>query len=170
MENEKLLTVFDFFRKLGIEIPVQVNNVIEDVFKENDVIDTVNCYFLEDVDTFEKDMTIKNTSYIDLKTGAGKGTNVSTWTYYGNILYSLSEDFRILDINDSEFILSDLKDDNYSTLEDPNDWCIIVTENLQWDSTSGSDADKVVRKNVILSIYCPQYDEEASQENLEDNK
>ena len=64
--NEKLQKVLDYFEEIGVEIPTPVKNSIEDVFDENDQIDTVDLYMKEDAETFMDEASFKDMVIVDL--------------------------------------------------------------------------------------------------------
>ena len=79
--NEKLQKVLDYFEEIGVEIPTPVKNSIEDVFDENDQIDTVDLYMKEDAETFMDEASFKDILFGNCLlrlSGAGQWANRST--------------------------------------------------------------------------------------------
>lgn len=154
MDKEKINQVFQYFESMSIEIPTAVKNSIEDVFEENDNIDSVDCYHSESIEDFEKDITVKNDVVLSLgdeKTPCEHhGYITNMYTYYGDVNRVLHESIKLRDQTDELETISDYSGGDFSTLNNPADWAIIVIETVTWDGKDNSFA-----RVPKLVIYCP---------------
>ena len=159
--NEKLETVRNYFKEMGVEIPISVMNAIEDVFDENDVVDNVDVYMKEDAETLLDDVSFKDIVTIDIS-GKSEGSRHNVFTYYGdvafdeNIMITLNKGDEIIDTLDdikSTFSTDD-KEMNISRF-DENDWAIILIEHITWEAP----CEKENRTNLLV-IYCPESGED----------
>jgi hypothetical protein len=155
--NEKLQKVLDYFEEIGVEIPTPVKNSIEDVFDENDQIDTVDLYMKEDAETFLDEASFKDMVIVDLS-GKSTGSRHNTYTYYGDVLYdenlvvSLNKGEEVVELIDdikSPFS-TDEKECNISRFDD-TDWVILLLEHITWEAPCESES----RENILV-IYCPE--------------
>ena len=67
MDTEKFNKVLDYFSNSNIQLPTDVKNSIEDVFRENDNIEEVQCYHKDELDDFQKDLKLSRdiTIYVE---------------------------------------------------------------------------------------------------------
>jgi hypothetical protein len=157
--QEKLKKILDFFKENKVELPIDVNNALEDVFNENKEIDEVNIYFKEDADLFEDDLILTNNVVADLKNPSSGSVN-NVFTYYGEVDFSLSEFVRLVDGEEVvEEITSIDRLDNPSKLNRES-YAVILVENVKWEK------GEVTRK-PNLSIYCPQNSPDAEESESE---
>ena len=162
--NEKLQRVLDYFNEIGIEIPIPVKNNIEDVFDENDQIDSVDLYMKEDAETFLDEASFKDIVIVDLS-GKSTGSRHNTFTYYGdlvfdeNLVVSLNRGDEVVELIDDikAPFSTDEKECNISRF-DENDWVILLIEHITWEAPC--EAEK--RENVLI-IYCPESGDEDSE-------
>jgi hypothetical protein len=146
--NEKLKKVLDFFAESKVELPIDVNNALEDVFNENkEITDEVSVYFKEDADLFEDDLILANNVNADLK-GPSNGSVNNVFTYYGEIDFSLSEFVRL---TNGEEVVEEIT--NIDQLDKPSklnreSYAVVLVENVKWEK------GEIVKK-LNLYIYCP---------------
>jgi hypothetical protein len=146
--SEKLQKILDFFKENQIELPIDVNNALEDVFNENEEVDNVDMYFREDAEVFEEDIILANNVNADLK-GPSSGSMNNVFTYYGEIDYSMSEFIRLVD---GEELIEEIT--MIDQLEVPSRlnrdmYAIVLIENVQWEKGE-------VKREPHLYVYCPE--------------
>ena len=144
----------------GIDVPISVKNSIEDVFMENDNVESVDCYHLEDLDQFQNDLSMNNN--IDMIVG-GKhiGSINNVWTYYGDIEYSYSESIRLLDKNNNVIDdISNIESNHETFVASEKDWVVTLVERVNWGETDD------VERHLGLYIYCPHSSEPDPTENI----
>ena len=148
---------------MGTFLPTDVRNSIEDVFSENDKIDGVTCYYKEEKEEFEKDLTLEN--FVEMSvSGINHGKTNNIWTYYGNITYSLTE--KILLINENNEVEEEISniDPTYpTTIDDDSDFAVVLREVVEWDSREGND----VKRTLNMFIYCPEFSETEEEDPYE---
>ena len=83
MDIEKYNAVLDYFEANEIDMSIEIKNSIKDAFEENDTIDSVECYFREDSETFAKDITLTKRMVSNLD-GGSEGETVDVYSYYGD--------------------------------------------------------------------------------------
>lgn len=153
MDKEKFNIVINSFDDVGIKIPTEVYNSIEDVFLENDSIDEVIVYDISEIDIIQEKLTITNKAnmYVD---GRHEGEKTNVYTYYGDISFSLSEYVNLCepDGNVIEEIVH-FDDEGGSIIEVPKKWNVILLETITWDS---NEKDGPVKQKLTLYIYCPE--------------
>lgn len=159
MDKEKFDAVLNYFSDQNIELPTEVKNAIEDVFSENDDVESVECYHRGDLDVFEKDIKLKNILRTSIN-GKTFGIINNVWTYYGDIKYSLSEDYGLEDNEGNIEEISKIEDEENSVINNPDDYDIVLIEKVEWDN----EKDKTVHKTLTLYIYCPVDLEEDDEE------
>lgn len=141
---------------MGTFLPTDLRNSIEDVFSENDKIDGVTCYYREEREEFEKDLTLENFVEMSL-TGINHGKTNNIWTYYGNLTYSLTEKILLINENgETEEEISKLEPEFQTILEEPDDFAVVLKETVEWDTRVGTD----VKRELNMYIYCPESSEE----------
>ena len=168
MDKNKFDQVVHYFDSMSISIPTAVKNAIQDVFEENDNIANVDCYHAEDIIDFEKDITATNT--IDMLLGVADtqgphhGSVDNMYTYYGDINRALHESILLKDA-DGETLeeISGFSSGEYSLLNNPADWAVIVVEKVEWDSKDNSFS-----RTARLIIYCPINDEDEEDAKFRD--
>jgi hypothetical protein len=149
--SEKLTKIYDFFNESKIELPTDVKNAIEDVFNENDGVEDVDIYFLEDSELFEKDLTLKNevNAYLN---SPSTGSSNNVFTYYGEIDFSLSEFVKLYD---GETLLEEITRidlaDKFTKVNESM-FAVVLVERLKWE-------DGKLAKHLKLHIYCPKSSE-----------
>ena len=159
MDTEKFNKVLDYFSNSNIQLPTDVKNSIEDVFRENDNIEDVQCYHKDELDDFQKDLKLSRdiTIYVN---GSSKGYDIAPFTYYGQIDFSLSEHLVLIekDQKGNESVKSELvnidNSDIPSLVFDPKEYQIILLETTSWNSP---DPFQIHDR---LFIYCPEENKE----------
>lgn len=150
MDKDKFNKVLEYFRELDIEVPTEVKNAIEDVFMENDNVESVECFHPEDIESFQNTLKLVN----DVKMWAdGKniGQTNNVWTYYGDMRYSLSETIVLLDKNDQLLEeISKLENNEPTTVNDPTSYAVVFLEKVKWNSEKAEYS-----RTQELYIYCP---------------
>jgi hypothetical protein len=73
MDSEKFNAVVGYFNDLRITLPTEVKNSLEDVFQENDNIESVEVYHPEDRDAFQTDLRLFNNVTLSM-TGTNEGS------------------------------------------------------------------------------------------------
>jgi len=147
--NDKHEKILKFFSESKIELPIDVANSIEDVFNENENIDDAVIYFREDLNELEADLIIVNEvdAYLD-KPSSGSIQN--TFTYYGDIDYSVSEFVSLYGEKERVVeIITAINNQELPSRIKPDSYAVILIENVEWGE------GKITRK-PILYIYCPE--------------
>ena len=146
MDTEKFNKVLDYFSNSNIQLPTDVKNSIEDVFRENDNIEDVQCYHKDELDDFQKDLELSRDITI-YSSGDSKGYDIASFTYYGE-----------KDQKGNEIVKSELVNiDNSgipSLVFDPKEYQVILLETTSWNSP---DPFQIHRR---LFIYCPEENKE----------
>lgn len=154
MDTTKFKAVIDYFKNLNIDLPTDVVNAIEDVFKENDNIENIQCYFRNELNDFQHDLRLFNKIKI-YTDGKSIGSIANVFTYYGQINFSLSEETTLLNRNkDVEDIIETITNIDNSEVDslvyDPEEFEVVLFETLTWN-TPGTPSRK-----VELYIFCPE--------------
>lgn len=150
MDAEKFKLVLDYFTSNGITLPTEVQNAIQDVFEENDNIDSVNCYHKEDIGEIRKDLHLRNNVRCDIN-GSSKGELMSTWSYYGAVEFALSEKIYLVEGESILEVISEVETGGEeSYFYDEKDYAVILLETTKWE-TPGN-----LKKEDVLYIYCPK--------------
>lgn len=150
MNQEQFDAVIAYFDDLNIELPHDVKNSIEDVFRENDNISSVECYHSEDIEQFEQDLQPVNIVIMNLD-GSNSGEIHNFFTYYGGVEHDLLEKIQLYNGDDLHTDISNIDGTGTSRLEDTKDYTVILVEKTTWDT---SEKTAPVVEN-ILYIYCP---------------
>ena len=147
--SDKLEKILEFFKSEKIELPIDVNNAIEDVFNENDTINNVDIYFREDANVFESDLLLENRVDAHLNKPSSGSVN-AVFTYYGDIEYSLSEFVTLYnDENEVEEQITSIDNrDSHSRL-DPDRYAVVLLEKITWENGK-------IERTPNLFIYCPE--------------
>lgn len=149
-QQEKFQATIDYFEEMNIQLPTEVRNAVEDVFNENDDIDSVEIYHKEDLEILQSDLKLKNNVILEL----GKmhhGTVNNVWTYYGGASFSLSEKILLLKENgDIEEEISNIENDAATIIDNPTEYSVILHEVVDWD------IDGDITRVMKLYIYCPE--------------
>jgi hypothetical protein len=148
--EEKFKKIVEFFAGRNIDIPTDVRNAIEDVFKENDSINDVDIYFREDVELLETDLILLKEIDAYL-TEPSSGSVDDVYTYYGEINYSVSEFYNLYDDRKSDKLLTEVVNiDNQNGLSSVNkdQWAAVMVETNKWNES------KIEKKQRVF-IYCP---------------
>lgn len=133
----------------GINLPIAVQNSIQDVFEENDDINDVGVYFKNELENFETDITFENEVMITLGKSS-EGIMYDHFTYYGDIDYSASENYKLIDSNNNE--VQDISSYNpgiNSKVIDSDDYAVVLIETVEWDSEGN------ISKTASMKIYAP---------------
>lgn len=167
MDKEKFDSVLNYFDSMGIVLPTEVKNSIEDVFLENDNLETVECYHREELDAFQHDTKPINIVNINLD-GSSSGEVTNVWTYYGDIKMFLKEEIRLVRKDSSvEEDISIIENPNDSIVGNIDDYVVLLRELVTWDTTTSSNTTR----KVNLLIYCPKSDDpEEIEVNIQYNK
>lgn len=147
MDIEKYNAVIDYFTANEIELSIEIQNSIKDAFEENDVIDSVECYFREDVETFANDITITKKVISNLN-GASSGENTDVYSYYGDPEFAVNEYIEICRGDEILTTVTDIQTDEKTSF-DPDDFVILLLEKHKWE-------DKEYKREYVLLIYCPK--------------
>lgn len=144
-------------------MPTEVKNSIEDVFDENESIDDVICYHIDDYEEFQKDLKLENKVKLYFN-GNNEGIITDVWTYYGEVYHSLSEDISLYGDDEKIFPVEISKIENAEPtyLSNINSYAVILHEITEWKTSEKID------KKRILFIYCPVSLEEEPQEDRYD--
>ena len=153
MDKEKFNIVINSFDDVGIKIPTEVYNSIEDVFSENDTVDHVIIYDISEIDEIQEKLTIVNKAnmYID---GRNDGEKTNVYTYYGDVSYSLSEYVNLCEPDGT--VIEEVvhfEDEGISIIEAPKKWNVVLLENISWDT---KEKEGPIRQELNLYIYCPE--------------
>ena len=152
MNTENFNAVIDYFKELNIELPTEVRNSIEDVFHENDDVEGVECYHLDDREEFEKDLSLVTNVSVSLE-GWSTGLKYNVWTYYGLVNYSLKENINLVGNSEEDFIeeITPEFNSDETLIENPADYVITLLEKVEWDTRKNN----VEKRELNLCIYCP---------------
>jgi hypothetical protein len=147
--KEKFIKTIEFFKEQNIELPTDVRNSIEDVFNENDSVNDVDIYFREDIDVLQSDLVLVNEVDAYLETPSS-GTVANTFTYYGEVDYSLSELVNLYDKDDKVLLdITNIDNQEVSTRVNPDKYAVILIETTVW-------GEGKMEKKPKLFIYCPE--------------
>jgi hypothetical protein len=152
MENKHQQTL-QFFTDNDIDLPIAVQNALEDVFAENNIIEHVDIYFKDDYELLGEELRVINEIDVYLEQPSS-GSVFNVFTYYGDIEYSVSEFVNLLDNNGN--IIEDITHiDNRDALSqaNPEDFLIVIFEKLEWSEGN-------LTRDPKLVIYCPEILEE----------
>lgn len=164
MNTEKFTLVIEYFKDMGITIPTAVRNAIEDVFMENDDVQTVECYHAEDLDQFQLDL--KMGTKIEMVLGDKHSGNLNNvWTYYGNIEYSYNENIKLIKDESVEEDISNIESGHDTFVAEPNDWVVTLVEKVSWGDYNDDESTNIKRETTLF-IYCPVNSEPEPFENL----
>lgn len=165
MDTEKYQQVLRYFENEGVTLPTDVKNSIEDVFMENDNVEGVQCYYRDEIDSFQADLTLNNS--IDIYTnGTSIGSVYLTFTYHGQIDISLSKETRLISReNNIDSLVEEItheENENPSMVYDPNEYNIILVEALTWNAPG-----EPTRRSQLY-IYCPDLVSTEEEDNAND--
>ena len=138
-ENEELKgQLLNLFKEDKIELDPEISDVIDEVFDEFDLAngeeDSVNIYFKEDKDVFERDLTINNNYQIKVN-GLSSGVYTATYTFIDNLDYAMNEKtILVYDNTLVETLVDFTNKDARTMIRDENEWCIVVTERICWEN------------------------------------
>lgn len=154
MDSEKFNTVLEYFNSEGITLPTDVRNAIEDVFLENDAVENVTCYFQDELDSFQNDLKFKNQIKI-YTNGQSTGIIHNTFTYYGQVDFSVSEETTLLEKNgESEAVIEGItnidNNDIPTLVYDSSEYDVVLLETLIWNTPNAPT------RTSQLFIYCPE--------------
>lgn len=152
-KNEKIESVKSFFSDNGIVIPIAVGNAIDDVFLENEDLDGVDVYTSREKDDLQRDLSIKNEVYINVSKESS-GNVMSSFTYYGNIEFSVSDKYFLKQEDELVDVLVD-SFNREETVIDFSDWAVVLIETISFEN-------KDYKKELNLKIYCPEIIEEVN--------
>lgn len=138
----------------GVNLPQDVYNSIEDVFAENDNINNAFLYFKNNLEDLQNDLTFKNVVTINLS-GETKGEKYDHYTYYGEIDFADSEDYKVYKDGNELYKLSDYNPGYTAQVLFPEEYAVVLVEKVNFDNSG-------LNINDDLYIYCPQ--EELSEE------
>ena len=154
--KEKHQRLLEFFKEQGVELPIDVNNALEDVFNENDSVEDVNIYFKEDADLFGEDLILVNDVKAQLK-GPSEGKSNNVFTYYGEVDYSLSEFVKLMDGDKVLEEVTNVDQIDAATTINQSMFAIVLIERVEWK-------DAKISKKAEMYVYCPQESKDAQQE------
>ena len=151
--NEKHQQILDYFNENDIDLPIAVKNAIEDVFNENDEIETVDIYFKDDYELLGEELKVINEvdAYVEKPSS---GTVYVVITYYGEVEYSVSEFVNLYQGRDLLEDITHIDNRNALTEANPSDYAVIIFEKLTWGNGTS-------KREPRLVIYCPEILEEA---------
>lgn len=143
----------EFFSKNNIQLPIEVQNAISDVFDENDFNDddSVNIYFKEDLDSFQSDTMLLKQLNVQVRGGNSSGDILDKYSYYGVLTTegAYSENIALYDGEEMINQLSYIEPTEINKVENPDDYCVVVIEESEFH---------MGEYNVIprLYIYVPK--------------
>lgn len=147
MDIEKYNAVLDYFEANEIEMSIEIKNSIKDAFEENDTIDSVECYFREDSETFAKDITLTKRMVSNLD-GGSEGETVDVYSYYGDPEFVVNEHIELVRGDESVVVLTDIDNEDLTDF-DREDFVVLLFEKHKW-------SDKEHNTELTLLIYCPK--------------
>lgn len=158
MDQAKFEELLGYFTENGITLPTDVRNAIEDVFHENDNVESVICYHIDEAEEFQNDLKLTNEVNMYI-TGKSSGVVNNVWTYYGGMQYSLSEYIRLLEENGTLIEdISKIENDEVSLLYNLKEYVVVLLEKVSWE-TPGN-----LTREQVLYIYCPESLDEGDPE------
>ncbi len=151
--NEKHEVVLKFFNENNIDLPIDVANALQDVFDENELVQTVEIYSKEDIDEIESDIQIVNEIDVFLSKPSS-GSFQKAFTYFGYVDHSVSEFVKLYDL-DNKVLENITNIDNRSANSkiDSSDYVILLIETVEWGNLE-------MTTTPILYVYCPESFEE----------
>ena len=158
--QERFNMVVSYFEDLNIDLPVEVKNAIEDVFRENDNVENVECYHLEDKEQFETDLSPTNIVMMNMD-GSNSGEVHNYFTYYGGVEHDLLEQIHLYDGDELHTEISNIEGTGKSFLENDSEYTIILIEVTKWNTS-----EKELTVENTLMIYCPEPGEGYTEEDL----
>lgn len=163
MDNQKFEAVVGYFEDLNIDLPYDVKNSIEDVFRENDEIEDVQCYHAEDAEQFGIDLAPQNIVIMNTN-GGHSGESVSFFTYYGEVEHDLLEQIILYEGEEVHTEISKIDGTGRSKILDVNDYIVILVERTVWDNSTPDS--NILTLQRTLMIYCPISGDGLSEEDL----
>lgn len=159
MDKEKYEQVLKYFTDEGISLPTEAKNAIEDIFMENDNIDSVQCYYSSELEDFLNDITLKNETIMFMD-GHSRGTIYNVYTYCGDTQISLSE-YTVLaekepDENEEINVLETITNyqaEGKSIVFNSKEYNFVLLEKIHWE------APGEIKKENSVYLYCPVNDE-----------
>ena len=146
-KNENFIAIANYFAEVGIQVPIEIMNGIEDACDENDNITAVDCYFKEDLDSFITDITFNNNIKIDVS-GKSVGSNTDVFSYYGDPEYVCNERIELCNGEDVITTITDNVSEEKTAI-DIEDYVVLVIEKQTWDTPEHTI-------DTRLLIYCPE--------------
>ena len=131
-ENEELKgQLLNLFKEDKIELDPEISDVIDEVFDEFDLAngeeDSVNIYFKEDKDVFERDLTINNNYQIKVN-GLSSGVYTATYTFIDNLEYAMNEKTDLIyDNTIIETLVDFTNKDARTIIKDENEWFVFMS-------------------------------------------
>ena len=117
---------------------------------ENDNVNNVVCYHPDELEEFQKDLTLKNEIKLSME-GLNVGSVNDIFTYYGEIEYVVSRSTKLFGINgEEEETIDEYFPDGTSRVIEPKEYAVVLIEKVDWDSE-----EKKITRNDTLYIYCP---------------
>lgn len=125
--------VLSFYRAKNITIPVDIVNVLDDIFEEitfdEEVPNSVNCYTVNDIDNLKNDIDVH--TYLNISVGGLSNGNVTRkFTYYGELPVHYSEEIILTDVDNTVTQISKISGNK--TEVNPKDWLIVVIEEIKF--------------------------------------
>lgn len=127
---------FKYFSDRNIELPVAVQNAINDAFDEHDFDhnypddDAVSIYSKTDIDEFEGDTNVFTEIEVQVGNGYSSGDIINKYSLYGTLSIAGAYTEYINLYNGDELIdnVKSIEKSRNNKLEDPNDFCVILLE------------------------------------------
>ena len=155
-KNEKLEAIKEFFAESNIEIPIAVLNSIEDVFDENDELESVDIYLKNDLEEFSKDSFIENTINISID-NISTGCYHSTYTYYGILNFAIKEQNLLVKNGEVIEVINDFDNQQNGEIDFKHeDWALYLLETAEFK-------DGELTQKYDLKIYCPELGESENE-------
>lgn len=165
-DNEKIKQkLYDYLQSYKITIPDRIRKSINDVFDENDFVDSddvMYIYFKNDLEMFESETACANIIYFDISKNRKSSFDIVTkYTYYGKLDFnnSFTEDIKIINDESEIYEVSNIIPTDFNKLENPEDYCIIVLVERIFENGEYSEIPR-------LYFYVPQEIPENIDENI----
>jgi hypothetical protein len=156
--NEMLKdSVMEYFSSHSITLPTDVQSHLTEAFEDREFKgigdDTVNIYFKEDADEFEKDYSI----FKDVTVGYSGESKVETYdsyTYYGELDIGFAESVKAVDGDKDICEVESIPLEKPTHIVDRTQYVVCVLEKTTV-SCSPDPAKRSVGEKTYLYIYCP---------------
>jgi hypothetical protein len=156
--NEMLKdSVLEYFASNKITLPTDVQShlleAFEDIDFQNVSDDTINIYYKEDREEFEKDYNVFKEAIIDIN-GTSHVETCDSYTYYGSVNIGFAESIKLVSGSTTINELESIPMETPTSITDTDQYVVCVLEKTTADCSYDQTKRSVVVK-TYLYIYCP---------------